>query len=524
MDVVFLSAANGKVYSFNASTGSCLWIYQMVKVSSFTPAAYSPIVACGVVYVGTSIGGTVGGGVYAISASNGALLWYCKTDQAIYSPPTVAGDVVYAGSYDGDMYAFDASSGNKLWSYTYQTNNIVWITVSSPAIVDGVAFMGSRAGTVVAFGPSDQFVPTPTPAPTPTPNPTPAQTPCPTPSPAPTASPSPSPSPITPTPTTSPNPTPTPTPKTTPTPTPTTTPPPILPSPNLSFYCKSSTTSSGFNVQIQGALSYNGVGLQDEGIQFSYSVTGGATWQDLAYTKTNNNGNFSLTWIPSASGNYVIKATWQGNNIYSNVSALYNFAVAPFNNQNQNVFSVTSNSTLTSLTFDSTTTELSFGVSGPSGTTGVTQVCIPQSLIPDITKLNVMLDGETINYNSLLDDNVWVITFSYRHSSHTVIMELGTAPTPTLTPSPTTTLTPIPTQTTAPTFTPWVTPTPTLSPTPTQLPQSTLSPTLSPSNSQLPQTTFTLSIIILAIITLTVVASILIFRNRITSKSLQLKQ
>ena len=271
---------------------------------------------------------------------------------------------------------------------------------------------------------------------------------------------------------------------------------------------------------------YNGVGLQDEGIQFSYSVTGGATWQDLAYTKTNNDGNFSVTWMPSASGNYVIKATWQGNNIYSSVSALYNFAVAPFNNQNQNVFSVTSNSTLTSLTFDSTTTELSFGVSGPSGTTGVTQVCIPQSLIPDITKLNVMLDGETINYNSLSDGNVWVITFSYCHSSHTVIMELGTAPTPTLTPSPTTTLTPIPTQKIAPSVvpsvTPGATPTPTLSPTPTQQPQSTPSPTLSPPNSQLPQTTFTLSIVILAIVTLTFVASVLIFRNRITNKNFQL--
>ena len=130
-------------------------------------------------------------------------------------------------------------------------------------------------------------------------------------------------------------------------------------------------------------------------------------------------------WNPSASGNYAIEAMWSGNNDYSSVSAINNFAVAPFNNQNQNVFSVTSNSTLTSLTFDSTTNTLNFGVSGASGTTGFTEGCIPQSLIPDISKLNVTVDSGMINYNSISEGNVWLITFTYHHSSHTVVIALG---------------------------------------------------------------------------------------------------
>jgi hypothetical protein len=195
----------------------------------------------------------------------------------------------------------------------------------------------------------------------------------------------------------------------------------------LSFECISSTTTSGFNVQIQGSLTYNGVGLSGDGIQLSDSVTGGATWQDLTYVNTDNNGNFTCVWNPSVSGNYAIEATWSGDNNYSNASAVYNFAVAPFNNQNQNVFSVTSNSTLTSLTFDSATDELIFGVSGPSGTTGLTTVCIPQSLTPDISKVNVMLDGASINYTSISQDNVWLITFTYHHSSHTIVIALGSS-------------------------------------------------------------------------------------------------
>ena len=152
--------------------------------------------------------------------------------------------------------------------------------------------------------------------------------------------------------------------------TPTPTPTPTLPSPSLSFDCISSTTYSGFNVQIQGTLTYDGTGISGAGIQISYSVTGGATWQDLAYVNTDNNGSFSVSWNPSASGNDVIRATWPGNDIYSSVSATVNFAVAPFNNQGQNIFSVTSNSTLTNLAFNSATDQLSFSVSGPSGTTG----------------------------------------------------------------------------------------------------------------------------------------------------------
>ena len=218
---------------------------------------------------------------------------------------------------------------------------------------------------------------------------------------------------------------PTPSPTASPTPTATPTPAPTPPAPNLSFYCISLTTTSGFNVQIQGSLTHNGVGLSGAGIQLSDSVTGGATWQDLAYLKTGNDGNFSCVWNPSVSGYYGIEATWSGDGNYSRASAIYNFAITPFNDPNQNVFSVTSNSTLTSLVFDSATNELSFGVSGPSGTTGFTEVCIPQSLVPNISKLNIMLDNETINYSSVSAANVWMITFTYHHSSHIVVITLG---------------------------------------------------------------------------------------------------
>ena len=210
-----------------------------------------------------------------------------------------------------------------------------------------------------------------------------------------------------------------------------------MPTPNLSFYCLSSTTLSGFNVKIQGSLTDNGVALPGAGIQLSYSVTIGSTWQNLAYVITGNDGSFSCSWTPSVSGIYVIKAEWPGNTQYSSANVTDNFAVEPFNNQNQNIFSVTSNSTLTGLAFDSAANELSFSVSGEPGTSGLTAVCIPQSIMVDISKLTVKLDADVISYNVNSGGNIWIVTFTYNHSSHIITLELGSSPTPTPTPVPT---------------------------------------------------------------------------------------
>ncbi len=278
----------------------------------------------------------------------------------------------------------------------------------------------------------------------------------------------------------------------TPTPLPLPTPNASLPAPFLQFYTTSSTSTSGFNVKILGSLVYNGVGMPYQGIRLSYSVTGGATWQDLTYVNTGDDGSFTAVWMPSASGNYLIRGVWMGDQYHSSVITTVNFEVAP-DSQNQNTFSVASNSTLSSLMFDSTTGKLSFSVSGPSGTTGYVQACVPKSLLLDASKLQVTLDGTTDQYTYLSGDNVWIIIFVYHHSSHTIVMTLDQ---PVATPTPTLT------STTATTQNP--TSNPTASPTASQT--DTTSPTASPSVPEL--TTFIILPICLAMIALALVLTI----------------
>jgi hypothetical protein len=61
--------------------------------------------------------------------------------------------------------------------------------------------------------------------------------------------------------------------------------------------------------------------------------------------------------------------------------------------EQESVFSLSSNSTISSLAFNSAEKELSFTVSGTQGTTGYTQVFISKTMLPDVTGVNVTLDG-----------------------------------------------------------------------------------------------------------------------------------
>jgi outer membrane protein assembly factor BamB len=56
------------------------------------------------------------GMVVAMNLSDGSIVWTkAKTNLAINSKPVIIGTAVYAGSTDGNLYAFDGATGNDLW-------------------------------------------------------------------------------------------------------------------------------------------------------------------------------------------------------------------------------------------------------------------------------------------------------------------------------------------------------------------------------------------------------------------------
>jgi hypothetical protein len=211
------------------------------------------------------------------------------------------------------------------------------------------------------------------------------------------------------------------------------TPETVQPKPNdtripttLAVSCKSSASYSNFNAQIEGYLTGGGGVLPNVPIFISYSVTGGKTWVPLTSVNTNDKGVFSATWMPDVTGDYLIKAAWDGDATFSEAVTVVNFAVAAF--EEETVFSITSNSTISQLSFDSDNSELSFGVTGPSGTTGYVNLYVPKSLITDISSLKVYLDQNQLSYTYQDSGDSWVVLFNYDHSTHMVTVDLGSRP------------------------------------------------------------------------------------------------
>ena len=105
------------------------------------PVDSSPAVASGVVYVGSQ-----DGNVYAFNASAGGTLWSNELGSAVESSPAVVGGVLYVGSSGGSVFALNAFNGAILWSY--QTGGEV---ISSPTVVGGLVYIGSADGNVYAL-------------------------------------------------------------------------------------------------------------------------------------------------------------------------------------------------------------------------------------------------------------------------------------------------------------------------------------------------------------------------------------
>jgi len=204
-----------------------------------------------------------------------------------------------------------------------------------------------------------------------------------------------------------------------PTPTPTEAP---LENTSIELSCESSTSYSGFKVEIEGKLSHNSAPLQNQPILLSYSVTGGNTWQELTLIYTGSDGSFFADWRPTVTGNYLVKAVFEGTQDYLQTSEVVNLAVTSY--QDENMFSVSSNSTITNLFFDSTSKELSFNVAGDSETSGYANVYIAKSLVSDASLINVYLDGNKLEYSVIATEDSWILHFTYSHSSHDVTVKL----------------------------------------------------------------------------------------------------
>jgi eukaryotic-like serine/threonine-protein kinase len=158
---VFVQSRAGEVVALAAATGAVEWRF---KGGADLPLAWghesgdvyvsSPAVAAGRVLVGSG-----DGHLYALDAASGRALWQLATGGRVRSSPAIALGTVYVGSMDGSIYAADLESGRLRWRFDTQGRSLRSelfgfdrkSVQSSPAVVDGTVYCGSRDGFLYAL-------------------------------------------------------------------------------------------------------------------------------------------------------------------------------------------------------------------------------------------------------------------------------------------------------------------------------------------------------------------------------------
>ena len=87
---------------------------------------------------------------------------------------------------------------------------------------------------------------------------------------------------------------------------------------SMTLSASSASISLGNRVTLTGKLAeHNGTGINSTTIMFSYSVQGFSIWTPLASTVSDEQGEFSISWIPQATGQFTVKAEWFGDSTRS---------------------------------------------------------------------------------------------------------------------------------------------------------------------------------------------------------------
>ena len=141
-DALYFGDGTGQVMALSAETGRPLWpspVKTNARIWSAAAVDKQNVYAASQDHF-----------LYAINRRSGNLVWKFPLDgndiDALVGSPSVADGTVYVGSFGGSLYAVDAASGDLKW--TYKASGTLW---DGPAVADGTLYFGDLSGNVSAL-------------------------------------------------------------------------------------------------------------------------------------------------------------------------------------------------------------------------------------------------------------------------------------------------------------------------------------------------------------------------------------
>jgi len=133
--LVLVGTEVGTLFALDAKSGEQVW-------SDFMGGAVaSPTVADKVAYVASAFSPDTPCNLRALEVASGKLLWEASFVTAVVTSPAVADGLVFVGDDDGVLTALAAASGQPLWKALHSGP-----IVGSPAVSGGRVFVGSAKG------------------------------------------------------------------------------------------------------------------------------------------------------------------------------------------------------------------------------------------------------------------------------------------------------------------------------------------------------------------------------------------
>jgi hypothetical protein len=127
---------------------------------------------------------------------------------------------------------------------------------------------------------------------------------------------------------------------------------------SISISTESNSANAGSAVNVFGTLTdSDNKPLQNRTVVLSYTFSGAASWIPISSGLTDEQGNYIIQWINSASGTFTLKTEWDGDSTYIGTSNTTTLSFVPC--QNQHIFLIESNSTVQALSFNNETSVLS---------------------------------------------------------------------------------------------------------------------------------------------------------------------
>jgi outer membrane protein assembly factor BamB len=140
-DTVYSVSNNGEVVASNLYSGKKKWQARLAAGLSSTPAYCD----------GKLVFGSLNGQLYALDASTGKKLWQTQLASSMQVKAACSSDGIVVSTHDGSISKYAINSGKLLWSQSISIPQLILMGNSAPIIYKGKVLVGFANGELWAF-------------------------------------------------------------------------------------------------------------------------------------------------------------------------------------------------------------------------------------------------------------------------------------------------------------------------------------------------------------------------------------